>query len=118
MKSRIIRECGSFNRSHVFANTNSADIPPASKGPGYVATLSDIYKQLDDAGATQKPISVTAQNALILALDAKLDIMATIAKAYAAVEPGFDDLFPRCTHMNPGAVLRTSAAYLAKVAPA
>jgi hypothetical protein len=47
-----------------------------------------IYTQLVAAGATQKPISVTAQNALILALDQKLDIMATIAKAVCGHDAG------------------------------
>ena len=53
-----------------------------------------------------------------MALDLKLDNMATIAKAYAAMTPGFDDLFPRCKHLNPGAVLHTANAYLAKMVPA
>jgi hypothetical protein len=118
MKTKIILECDSFNRSLVFAKANSADIPATSKGPGYVTTLDGIYTQLVAAGATQKPISVTAQNALILGLDQKLDIMAIIAKAYAATTPGFDDAFPRCAHLNPGEVLRTANAYLAKLAPA
>ncbi len=61
---------------------------------------------------------MSAQNALILALDQKLDNMATTAKAYAATAPGFDDAFPRCAHFNPGAVLRTANAYLARLAPA
>jgi hypothetical protein len=118
MKNKIILECDSFNRSLVFAKANGADIPATSKGPGYVTTLGNIYTQLVNAGATQKPISVTAQNALILGLDQKLDIMATIAKAVAATVPGFDDAFPRCAHLNPGEVLRTANAYLAKLAPA
>lgn len=117
MKTRIYHECQSFNRSLVFATTNNADIPLTSKGPGYVTALGGIYKKLDDAGATQKPTSVTPQNALIKALDLKLDNMATIAKAYAATTPGFDDVFPRCKHLNPGAVLQTAKAYLAKMAP-
>ena len=117
MKTRIYHECQSFNHSLVFATTNTADIPPASKGPGYVTALGGIYKKLDSAGATQKPVSVAAQNALIVALDLKLDNMATIAKAYAAMTPGFDDLFPRCKHLNPGAVLHTANAYLAKMVP-
>jgi hypothetical protein len=66
----------------------------------------------------QKPITVAAQNEQILALDKKLDNMATIAKAYAADVPGFDDAFPRPAHLNPGEVLRTANAYLAKLAPA
>ena len=118
MKTKIILECDSFNRSLVFAKANSADIPATSKGPGYVTTLDGIYTQLVAAGATQKPISVSAQNALILALDGKLDNMATIAQAYAKIVPGFDDAFPRCAHLNPGEVLRTANAYLAKLAPA
>ena len=118
MENVIIRECASFDHSLVFANTNSADLPATCKGAAYVANLTAIYKQLDDAGATQKPTSVTARNALIRALDQKLDLMATIAKAYAATAPGFDDAFPRCTHLNPGEVLRTANAYLARLAPA
>ena len=118
MENKVIRECDSFDHSLVFCKANSADIPATSKGPGYVAMLGNIYTQLVDAGATQKPITVSAQNALILALDQKLDNMATIARAYATMEPGFDDLFPRCAHLNPGEVLRTANAYLAKLAPA
>ena len=118
MKTKIIHECDSFNRSLVFCNTNSADIPATSKGPGYVSVLGNIYTQLVASGATQKPISVSAQNALILALDQKLENMATIAQAYAKIQPGFDDAFPRCAHLNPGEVLRTANAYLAKLAPA
>lgn len=117
MEDKIVRECVSFDHSLVFAKANSVDIPATSKGPGYVTTLGNIYTQLVNAGATQKPITVTAQNALILALDQTLGNMATIARAYAATEPGFDDLFPRCTHLNPGEVLRTANAYLAKLAP-
>jgi hypothetical protein len=118
MKTKIILECASFNRSLIFAKANSADIPATSKGPGYVAALGGIYTQLVNAGATQKPISVSAQNALILALDQKLGNMATIAQAYAKIQPGFDDAFPRCAHLNPGEVLRTANAYLAKLVPA
>ena len=118
MKTKIKLECDSFNRSLVFCKTNSGDIPATSKGPGYVAALGNIYAQLVAAGATQKPITVSAQNALILTLDQKLDNMATIAQAYAKIEPGFDDAFPRCAHLNPGEVLRTANAYLAKLAPA
>ena len=69
-------------------------------------------------GATQKPVTVAAQNALILALDKKLDNLATIAKAYAAEVPGFDDLFPRPAHFNPGEMLRTANVYLAALVPA
>lgn len=118
MENKVIRECASFDHSLVFAKANGADIPPTSKGAGYVATLGNIYTQLVNAGATQKPITVSAQNALILALDQKLDNMAATARAYASMEPGFDDLFPRCAHLNPGEVLRTANAYLAKLAPA
>ena len=118
MEQKIVRECDSFNRSLVFCKTNSTDIPATSKGPGYVTNLTGVYGQLVQAGATQKPISVTAQNALILALDQKLDNMATIAEAYAKDVPGFDDAFPRPAHLNPGEVLRTANAYLAKLAPA
>jgi hypothetical protein len=39
-------------------------------------------------------------------------------QAYAKIQPGFDDAFPRCAHFNPGEVLRTANAYLAKLAPA
>ncbi len=118
MKMRIIHEGESFNRSVIFANTNSADIPATSKGAGYVTTLGGIYAQLLNAGALQKPTSVSAQNALILALDNKLGIMATTAQAYTAVEPGFDDAFPRCAHLNPHEVLATAKAYLAKLGAA
>jgi hypothetical protein len=37
--------------------------------------------------------------------------------AYAADVPGFDDLFPRPTHLNPGEVVRTANAYLAAMVP-
>jgi len=117
IENKVIRECASFDHSLVFAKANGADIPPTSKGAGYVATLGNIYTQLVNAGATQKPLSVSAQNALILALDQKLDNMAATAKAYASIEPGFDDLFPRCAHLNPGEVMRTANAFLAKLAP-
>lgn len=113
METKIIRECNSFDHSLVFANANSTDIPATSKGALYVANLTGINAQLVKAGATQKPVTVTAKNALILALDQKLDNLATIAKAYAAVVPGFDDLFPRPAHFNPGEVVRTADAYLA-----
>ena len=118
MENKIIRECVSFDHSLVFCKNNGADIPATSKGPAYIGNLTGIYSQLDAAGATQKPIKVTAQNALILALDQKLDNLATIARAYAADAPGFDDLFPRPTHLNPGEVLRTAKAYLAALVPA
>src|SRR5450631_1891952 len=98
MENKVIRECVSFNHSLVFCKTNNTDIPATSKGPVYVTNLTGIYAQLFNAGATQKPITVAAQNALILALETKLDNMATIAKAYAADVPGFDDLFPRPAH--------------------
>jgi hypothetical protein len=117
MENKIIRECASFDRSLVFCKTNSADIPATSKGPVYVSNLSGIYTQLFNAGATQKPVSVTAQNALILALDKKLDNLATIASAYAADAPGFDDAFPRPAHLNPGEVVRTANVYLAAMVP-
>ncbi|HTX22522.1 MAG TPA: hypothetical protein VMD27_11795 [Candidatus Aquilonibacter sp.] len=117
MEYKIIRECVSFDHSLVFCNTNSADIPATSKGSLYVSNLTGIYSQLDAAGATQKHVTVAAQNALILALDQKLDNMATIARAYAADVPGFDDSFPRPAHLNPGEVLRTAKAYLAALVP-
>ena len=60
---------------------------------------------------------MTAQNALILALNQKLDNLATIARAYAADAPGFDDAFPRPAHLNPGEVLRTANVYLAALTP-
>ena len=113
MENKIIRECVSFDHSLVFCKTNSNDIPATSKGPGYVTNLTGIYNQLVNAGATQKPVSVAAQNALILALDKKLDNLATIAEAYAADVPGFDDSFPRPAHLNPGEVVRTANVYLA-----
>ena len=117
MESKTIRECVSFDHSLVFCKTNSTDIPATSKGPGYVTNLSGIYTQLYNAGATQKPVTVTAQNALILALDQKLDNLATIATAYAADVPGFNDPFPRVAHFNPGEVVRTANAYLAAMVP-
>lgn len=117
MENKIIRECVSFDHSLVFAKANSADIPATSKGAQYVSKLDGIYAQLEKAGATQKPITVAAQNALISALDKKLDNLATIAQAVAADMPGFDDLFPRPAHFNPGEVLRTANAYLAALAP-
>lgn len=117
MENKIIRECVSFDHSLIFCKTNSADIPATSKGTVYVSNLTGIYNQLVNAGATQKPNTVTAQNALILALDKKLGAMATIASAYAADVPGFDDLFPRPAHLNPGEVLRTANAYLAALVP-
>jgi hypothetical protein len=39
------------------------------------------------------------------------------AEAYAADVPGFNDLFPRPTYLNPGAVLRTANVYLAALVP-
>lgn len=117
MENKVIRECVSFDHSLVFCKTNSTDIPVTSKGPVYVTNLTGIYAQLSDAGATQKPISVAAQNALILALETKLDNMANIASAYAADVPGFDDAFPRVVHFNPGEVVRTANAYLAALVP-
>jgi hypothetical protein len=117
MENKIIRECVSFDHSLVFAKANSADIPATSKGSQYVSKLDGIYAQLEKAGATQKPITVAAQNALISALDKKLDNLATIAQAVAADMPGFDDLFPRPAHFNPGEVLRTAKAYLAALVP-
>jgi hypothetical protein len=81
MEQRIVHECVSFDHSLVFANANLADIPATSKGLGYVSNLTGIYTQLVNAGATQKPISVAAQNALILALETQLDNLATIAGA-------------------------------------
>ena len=118
MEMKTIRECVSFDHSLVFCKANSADIPTASKGPGYVTKLGNIYSQLDQAGATQKPLTVAAQNALILALDKTLDLMATIASAWAADAPGFDDLFPRPAHLNPGEVTGTAKLFLAHLVPA
>ncbi len=118
MKAIIIRECVSFDHSLVFCKANSADIPASSKGPGYVSALTGINTQLVNAGATQKPVSVAAQNALILALDKTLGNMATIASAAAAETPGFDDLFPRPAHLQPGDVMRTANLYLAQLATA
>ena len=117
MEQRIIREGVSFDHSLVFANTNTADIPATSKGPTYVSNLTGIYSRLVNAGALQKPVSVAAQNALILALETKLDNMATIASACAADVPGFDDLFPRPAHYTPGDVVRTANIYLAALVP-
>ena len=117
MENKTIRECVSFDHSLVFCKTNSNDIPATSKGPGYVTNLTGIYTQLVNAGATQKPITVAAQNAQILALDKKLDNMATIAIAYSADVPGFADAFPRPAHFNPGEVLRTANVYLAALVP-
>jgi hypothetical protein len=118
MENKIIRECASFDHSLVFCKTNSTDIPTTSKGPGYVIGLTGIYTLLVKAGATQKPGTVSAQNALITALDKTLDTMATIASAYSADVPGFADGFPRPAHFNPGEVLRTANVYLAQLVPA
>lgn len=117
MENKIIRECVSFDHSLVFSNANNADIPATSKGALYVTSLSGIYALLVKAGAAQKPVTVSAQNALVLALDKKLENLATIAKAYAADVPGFDDSFPRPAHLNPGEVLRTANVYLAALVP-
>ena len=117
MEQKIIRECDSFGRSLVFCKTNSNDIPATSKGAAYVSNLTGINTQLVNAGATQKPVTVTAQNALILALDKNLDAMATIAIAYNADVPGFADAFPRPAHFNPGEVLRPANIYLAALVP-
>jgi hypothetical protein len=117
MENKTIRECVSFDHSLVFCKMNSTDIPATSKGSVYVTKLTGIYAQLFNAGATQKPVSVAAQNALIMALDKTLDNLATIAGAYAADVPGFDDLFPRPAHLNPGEVVRTANAYLAALVP-
>ncbi len=117
MEKRIIRECVSFDHSLVFANANTADIPATSKGLAYVGNLTAINQQLVSAGALQKPVSVAAQNALILALETQLDNMANIASAYAADVPGFADLFPRPAHYTPGDVVRTGNIYLAALVP-
>ena len=118
MENKIIRECVSFDHSLVFANANSADIPATSKGALYAGNLTGIYAQLVNARAAQKPVTVAAQNALILAMETKLDNMATIAIAYAADVPGFNDLFPRPAHYTPGDVVRTANIYLAALVPA
>ena len=117
MEQRIVHECVSFDHSLVFANANLADIPATSKGLTYISTLTGINSQLVNAGALQKPVSVAAQNALILALETQLDNLATIASAYAADVPGFDDLFPRPAHYTPGDVVRTANIYLAALVP-
>ena len=118
MENKVIRECASFDRLLIFCKTYNNDIPPTSKGAVYVTNLTGIYTQLFNAGATQKPVTVTAQNALIQALDKQLDNMADIAIAYSADVPGFADAFPRAAHFNPGEVLRTANIYLAAMVPA
>ena len=70
-----------------------------------------------EAGATQKGGKVTAQNALILKLDADLENIAVTAEAIAQDAPGFDDLFARPKHFNPHEVLATAEAYLVQLAP-
>jgi hypothetical protein len=52
--------------------TNLVDIPAGSKGATYYANLGSDQQQLVAAGATQKGGKVTAQNALIMALDTDL----------------------------------------------
>ena len=115
MKTRLIRQCDSFDRSLVFWKTNSADIPPPS-GAGYYAKLAGQHR-LVQHGATQKPdLSVGAKRADSGA-GPEAGQHGHHAKAYAEDVPGFDDAFPRRTHFNPGEVLRTANAYLAKLAP-
>jgi hypothetical protein len=117
MKTRLLHECDSFGRSLVFWKTNLADIPPGSAGAGYYAKLGADNTALVQGGALQKPISVSAQNALILKLDSELEVLATVAGAYAQDVPGFDDLFPRPAHLNPGEVLRTANVFLTNLVP-
>ncbi len=117
METRIIRDCDSFDRSQVFWNTNSADIPATSDGTKYVTKLGADLKQLDKLGARQKGVSVAAQNALILDLAQELENMATTADAVAEEVPGFNDLFRRPKHVTPREVLATAAVYLEQLAP-
>jgi|GEM_PF-3946605 len=55
MENKVIRECASFDHSLVFAKANGDDIPPTSKGAGYVATLGNIYTQLSTPGPRKSP---------------------------------------------------------------
>lgn len=116
MENRIARDCDMFGRVLIFWKTNSADIPAGSKGAGYVGALANISTQLVNAGATQKSAKVTAQTALVQALDLDLRNIAVTAAAIAQDAPGFDDLFAAPPHDNPGDVLRTANAYLAQLA--
>jgi len=118
MEARIVRESDMFNRALVFWKGNQTDIPAGSKGATYYANLGSISSQLVTAGATQKGGKVTAQTALVLALDADLKNIAHTASAIAQDVPGFDDLFAPPHHYNPGEVLATANAYLAQLAPA
>jgi hypothetical protein len=117
MEARIIRESDMFGRVLVFWKGNLTDIPAGSKGATYYANLGADNTGLINAGATQKSGKVTAQNALILALDTDLKNIAHTASAIAQDVPGFDDLFAPPLHYNPGEVLATANAYLAQLAP-
>ena len=118
MESKIIRDCDSFDRALVFWTTHSADIPSTSDGAKYIAKLRSTLTQLEQLGARQKSITVAAQNALVLGLDAALENMATTADAVAQEVPGFNDLFRRPKHTTAREVLATAAVYLAQLAPA
>ncbi len=83
MEARIVRESDMFGRALVFWKGNPADIPAGSKGATYYANLGSISSQLVAAGATQKSGKVTAQTALVLALDADLKNIAHTASASA-----------------------------------
>lgn len=117
METKTVRDCDSFDRSLVFWNTNSADIPATSDGTKYVTKLGADLDQLDKLGARQKGISVAAQNALIVDLDTELENMATTADAVAEDVPGFNDLFRRPKHVTAREVLGTAAVYVGQLAP-
>jgi hypothetical protein len=117
MENKIIRECDMFGRTITFWNTNTADLAAVPKGPGYLAKLVANQQSLTKLGATQKSSKVTAQNALILALDAELETLAVAAEAIAQDVPGFDDRFKRPKHLTPHEVMATAAVYLGQLVP-
>ena len=117
MEAKIIRECAAFGRSITFWNSNSADLAAAPKGPGYLAKLAANNTRLTELGATQKSISVAAQNAQILALDGELELLVLAAEAITQDVPGFDDLFKRPKHFTPHEVLDTAEVFLKQLAP-
>ena len=116
MEAKIIRECDMFNRAITFWNANSGDLGP--KGIGYYNGLINDRDQLVAAGATQKGAKVTAQNALVLALEATLHDIVRTANAIAQDVPGFNDRFALPQHYNPGEIVATANAYLALLTPA
>lgn len=118
MENKIVRECDIFGRSVIFWNTNTADLAPVPKGPGYLAKLTANKAELVKLGATQKSTKVTAQNAKIMALDGELETLAVAAEAIAQDVPDFDDLCTRPKHLTPNEVMATAAIYLGQLAPA